>query len=127
MNSKGNLFGGKMLAWVASIFAIQNVNNELLVTAGMYNAQFLKPVKLGDLLSFDYKVAHIGKASITIASTVYSKKYRSICFFGLVTFCSVDDNGKPCAIQHEHCIKTLKKEPIWDYVENFRKLSKGMK
>lgn len=138
MNTKGRLFGGNLLSWAdedASLFAYDNViltnlpdeDSIELTTAGMCNCQFLKPVKLADRLTFYYKIVHFSNTSITISTKVKSKDQDAYCFFGLITFVGINSNGAPCKIAHRLIdvdVEALKKEPVWEFVECFKKLSK---
>lgn len=134
MNTKGNLFGGAMLAWVdedSSILAYDSVilkgeEDIELITAGMYESQFLKPVKLAARLVFHYAIAHIGNASMTIVARVRNE--GELCFFGLIAFAGINSKGIPCKISNrlvqEINVEKLKLEPMWALVEDFKKVSK---
>lgn len=136
MNTKGRLFGGQMLAWVdedTSFLAYDSVilkdfpneDDIELTTAGLSHCQFLKPVKLADRLTFNYKVAHVGNASITFSAKVMNSK--ACCFFGFLTFAGINKDGVPCKISHRLVnvdIEKIRNDVAWNFVESAKKLSK---
>ena len=76
----GNLFGGKLLAWLdaaAAGYAMQVCDTPRMVTVMIDKCEFKKPAKEGQLLKIYGKMLNIGRTSITLylearAHNVYS-------------------------------------------------------
>ena len=65
----GNLFGGKLLAWMdaaAAAFAMQTCDTPRMVTVMIDQCIFKKPAKEGQLIKIYGEVQKIGTTSITI-------------------------------------------------------------
>ncbi|TRM95264.1 acyl-CoA thioesterase [Sulfolobus sp. A20-N-G8] len=99
--TSGILYAGKMytmldeaLAIVAKIYSRGNV---LTVSAG--NANFLIPVRIGDILEIQGAVEYVGNTSIDVGAKVFSIDYRKgekkLVTKTVFSFVSVDDEGKP--------------------------------
>ena len=82
----GNLFGGKLLAWLdasAAGFAMQICDSPRMVTIKIDECEFKKPAKEGQLIKIYGKVKEIGTTSITIymearAHNVYNGKQVTV-------------------------------------------------
>ena len=62
----GNLFGGKLLAWLdasAAGYAMQVCDNPRMVTVSIDRCEFKKPAKEGQLLKIYGRVSNIGNGS----------------------------------------------------------------
>ena len=65
----GNLFGGKLLAWMdasAAAYAMQTCDTPRMVTVMIDQCVFKKPAKEGQLIKIYGEVSEIGNTSITI-------------------------------------------------------------
>lgn len=95
----GNLFGGNMLAWMdeaAAIFAHQITGEKRMVTKKFGEIVFVKPVKVGDIISFDCSHEQIGTSSIEFM--IEADVNGTYVFFTNAVFVAVDENGVRKAI-----------------------------
>lgn len=101
LNSRGTLFGGRILEWIdeeAAIFAICQLNSPNIVTKAMSEINFVMTGKLGDVIEFGMELAGVGTTSITIACDVRNKKTKqSIIKIDKIVFVLLDEEGKPKA------------------------------
>ena len=101
----GNLFGGKLLAWLdasAAGYAMQVCDNPRMVTVSIDRCEFKKPAKEGQLLKIYGKVSNIGTTSITLymearSHNVYSGKQNLILSTN-IKFVRIDEEGDPLPI-----------------------------
>jgi len=101
----GNLFGGKLLAWLdasAAGYAMQVCDNPRMVTVSIDRCEFKKPAKEGQLLKIYGKVSNIGNTSITLymearSHNVYSGKQNLILSTN-IKFVRIDEDGDPLPI-----------------------------
>lgn len=125
LNSKGILFGGRLLAWVdedASLLVADSIDQEF-VTGRVFNSEFIAPVKAGQRLTFCYYLAHRSNATITVVAEVFDELEQRV-FSSYVTFVGIKD-GKPVEIT---CRYDISKETIdWHFVEDYRKFLKERK
>lgn len=83
----GNLFGGKVMAWMdeaAAIYAMWATGSEKIVTRRFSEILFDKPVRNGELLEFYCGRAKKGRTSVTfdiVASVGESVKFQAECTF----------------------------------------------
>ena len=101
----GNLFGGKLLAWLdasAAGYAMQVCDNPRMVTVSIDRCEFKKPAKEGQLLKIYGRVSNIGTTSITLymearSHNVYSGKQNLILSTN-IKFVRIDEEGDPLPI-----------------------------
>ena len=101
----GNLFGGKLLAWLdasAAGYAMQVCDNPRMVTVSIDRCEFKKPAKEGQLLKIYGRVSNIGNTSITLymearSHNVYSGKQNLILSTN-IKFVRIDEEGGPLPI-----------------------------
>ena len=101
----GNLFGGKILAWVdsaASGLSMQLCDSPRLVTVSLDECRFIKPGKEGQLLKIYGKPLKVGNTSITLylearSHSVYTGK-QTVILHTQITFVRIDDEGNPIPI-----------------------------
>lgn len=101
----GNLFGGKLLAWIdaaAAGYSMQLCDTPRMVTVSIDKCFFEKPAKEGQLLKIYGKPSKIGTTSITLymearAHNVYTGK-QVIILKTNIKFVSIDDEGNPIPI-----------------------------
>lgn len=98
LNSRGTLFGGRVLAWIdeeAAIYTICKLKTEKIVTKFISEVNFVSPGKLGDVIEIGMDVVSIGRTSITLKCVVRNKKTEVIIVeIDKIVFVHVDDNGK---------------------------------
>jgi len=108
----GNLFGGKLLAWLdssAAAFAMQVCDTPRMVTVKIDECNFTKPAKEGQLLKIYGGVAEIGNTSITLymearSHNVYSGK-QNVILNTKIKFVRIDEMGDPVPISERVKIK----------------------
>ena len=104
----GNLFGGKLLAWLdstAAAYSMQVCDNPRMVTVSIDRCEFKKPAKEGQLLKIYGKVSNIGNTSITLymearSHNVYSGKQNLILSTN-IKFVRIDEEGGPLPISEK--------------------------
>ena len=98
----GNLFGGKLLAWIdaaGAAYAAQDCDTPRMVTIAIDKCIFKKPAREGQMLKIYGSVAEIGTTSITLnlearAHSVYTGQ-QSIVLSTNIKFVRVDEDGNP--------------------------------
>jgi len=101
----GNLFGGKLLAWLdasAAAFASQCCDTPRMVTVAIDKCIFKKPAKEGQLLKIYGQVKQINNSSIELelearSHNVYNGKQHIILSTN-ITFVRIDEQGEPIPI-----------------------------
>ena len=96
----GNLFGGKLLAWLdaaGAAYAMEGCDSPRMVTVKIDECVFKKPAKEGQLLKIYGKVLDIGKSSLTLelearSHNVYSGT-QSVILSTNIKFVRIDENG----------------------------------
>jgi|TARA_R110002153_G_scaffold8581_4_gene36700 acyl-CoA thioesterase YciA len=104
----GNLFGGKLLAWVdaaGAAYATQVCDTPRMVTVLIDECLFKKPAREGHLLKIYGKVNKIGNTSVTLklearAHNVYSG-LQSIILTTNIKFVRIDENNDSLPISHK--------------------------
>ena len=108
----GNLFGGKLLAWLdasAAGYAMQVCDTPRMVTVRIDECNFEKPAKEGQLLKIYGDVKRIGNTSIKLymearAHNVYSGVQKLVLSTN-ITFVRIDEAGDPIPISDRVKIK----------------------
>lgn len=108
----GNLFGGKLLAWLdasAAGYAMEVCDTPRMVTIKIDECLFKKPAKEGQLLKIYGKVQGIGSTSITLymearAHNVYSGQQKVILSTN-ITFVRIDEAGEAIPISERVKVK----------------------
>jgi acyl-CoA thioesterase YciA len=101
----GNLFGGKLLAWIdasAAGYAMQLCDSPRMVTVSIDKCNFEKAAKESQLLKIYGKPSAIGNSSITLymearAHNVYTGK-QHIVLKTNIKFVHIDEEGNPIPI-----------------------------
>jgi acyl-CoA hydrolase len=104
----GNLFGGKLLAWLdasAAAYAMQVCDTPLMVTIKIDECVFKKSAKEGQLLKLYGSVHQIGRTSITLymearSHSVYSGK-QNLILSTYIKFVRIDEQGDPIPISRK--------------------------
>ena len=112
----GNLFGGKLLAWLdaaAAAFTAEYCDTPRIVTKSIDKCIFSRPAKEGQLLKIYGKVLEIGTTSITLkmearSHNVYNGKQNVILATNM-TFVRIDEQGDAIPIS-ERAHNKFKKE-----------------
>ena len=101
----GNLFGGKLLAWMdaaAAAFAMQTCDTPRMVTVMIDQCLFKKPAKEGSLLKIYGDTLHIGTTSVTLylegrSFNVYTHG-EDVVLSTNITFVRIDEEGSAIPI-----------------------------
>ena len=101
----GNLFGGKLLAWLdasAAAYAAQFCDTPRMVTISIDKCVFKKPAKEGQLLKIYGVVEKIGTTSITLklearSHNVYNGR-QTVILSTNIAFVRVDEQGEAIPI-----------------------------
>ena len=101
----GNLFGGKLLAWLdasAAAYAMQVCDTPRMVTVAIDKCIFERPAKEGQLLKIFGKVDKVGTTSVTLtmqarSHNVYNGR-QSIVLKTSIKFVRIDEQGEPIPI-----------------------------
>lgn len=107
---RGNLFGGKSLAWMdlaASAFAVQTIRCVNVLTVKFSECVFHRPAKINNLIKIYCAVEKIGTTSITIKVEarrldVIHDEEEAICTTSVVMV-RVDEHGQPMPIDKDLC------------------------
>jgi len=113
----GNLFGGKLLAWMDAAgagFAAEVCDTPRMVTKLIDKCVFNKPAKEGQLLKIYGGVEMVGNTSLTIrlearSHNVYNGKQNIILSTNMV-FVRIDEQGDPIPISDRVRLKYNKSE-----------------
>jgi len=101
----GNLFGGKLLAWIdaaAAGYAMQLCDTPRMVTISIDKCFFEKPAKEGQLVKIYGLPNKVGSSSVTIymecrAHNVYTGEQR-VVLRTHIKFVRIDEDGNPIPI-----------------------------
>lgn len=119
----GNLFGGKLLAWIdaaAAGYSMQLCDTPRMVTISIDKCFFEKPAKEGQLLKIYGSPSKLGTTSITLymearAHNVYTGEQK-VVLRTHIRFVRIDEDGNPIPISEraksrvEEIIKSQKGE-----------------
>jgi acyl-CoA hydrolase len=103
-NTLGNLFGGRLLAWMDEIaFVSANRHSKrIAVTASVNNVSFNEPIKLGDTVTLRAKVSRAFTSSMEVIIDVFIEDKSTDKIISsnqaIYTFVAVDQNGLPIEI-----------------------------
>jgi len=103
-NTLGNLFGGRLLAWMDEIaFVSANRHSKrVAVTASVNNVSFNKSIKLGDTVTLKAMVSRAFTSSMEVIIDVFvedrSSSEQISSNQAIFTFVAVDQNGLPIEI-----------------------------
>ena len=111
----GNLFGGKLLAWLdaaAASYAMEVCDTPRMVTVKIDECIFKKPAKEGQLIKIYGTTGKIGTTSIDLylevrSHNVYSGR-QSVILSTKITFVRIDENGDPIPISERVKSKFVK-------------------
>jgi acyl-CoA thioesterase YciA len=101
----GNLFGGKLLAWIdaaAAGYAMQLCDTPRMVTVSIDQCNFEKPARESQLLKIYGKPSKVGNTSVSLymearAHNVYTG-VQSLVLKTNITFVHIDEEGNPIPI-----------------------------
>ncbi|KQL50640.1 acyl-CoA hydrolase [Heyndrickxia shackletonii] len=103
-NHHGTLFGGKLMAYIDETAAIAatKLARGPVVTASTDSVDFIKPIRVGDVVDIEAMVSWTGRSSMEIFIKITSEdlltRTKSIAALSFLTFVALDENGKPTRI-----------------------------
>ncbi|GAA0857682.1 acyl-CoA thioesterase [Aliiglaciecola litoralis] len=98
LNYADSLFGGRALEWIdeeAAIYAICQLETNVLVTKHIGEISFESPALKGDVVEFGLATKKVGRTSITVTCMVRSKATKkTICIADDIVFVKVDPDTR---------------------------------
>ena len=113
VNASGLLFGGELLAWMDELagIAAKRFSGSDVVTVGVNQVSFLKPIPLGAFLDLEAQVTKVGNTSMEISLEAWmdereprgtKRTGRVLAAKSTFVCVAVDSEGKPKKVrQHE--------------------------
>jgi acyl-CoA hydrolase len=105
VNFGGKVHGGTVMKWIdeAGYACASAWAKRYCVTAYVGGIRFQRPIRIGDIVEVEARLAYTGRTSMNIAVEVRSgdiktgeMKTTTEC---LIVFVSVDSNGEPAAVE----------------------------
>jgi len=107
VNTNGDIFGGWVLSQMdiaAGIVAAARAKGRV-ATVAIDAMEFIRPVKVGDVLCIYVEIARIGRTSMGLQIEAWvlrrGQEGREKVTQGLFTFVAIDDGGKPRPVPAE--------------------------
>lgn len=103
-NPLGFILGGMVmhLIDITGAIACHRHTNNLAVTASVDSLDFIRPIKMGDLIILKSRVTCVFNTSLEVEVEVFSEAIKSgerkLTSRAFLTFVSLDDNGKPTTV-----------------------------
>ena len=100
-NANGDIFGGWVLSQMDMAGGIAGVEQARgrVVTINVHSMTFIRPVRVGDVLSVYTEVASIGRTSMKIHIEAWARRFRTHSREKVTdatfTFVAIDENGRP--------------------------------
>jgi acyl-CoA thioesterase YciA len=106
-NAAGDIFGGWVMAQMdlsCGIRAAERARGRV-VTAGVKEMAFAKPVKIGDTLGIYTQIASVGRTSITLKVEAWAQRYLTDIMERVThaefVMVALDKDGKPTPVPPE--------------------------
>ncbi len=96
LNHHGTLYAGRTAEWFVEsgfIAAASLTRPENIVCLKIHGMTFSRPVKKGEIISFESKIVHTGKSRLV--SYIRVRVGGQVVVEGFITFVHVDLEGKP--------------------------------
>ncbi|RDJ21056.1 acyl-CoA thioesterase [Bosea caraganae] len=100
-NANGDIFGGWVMSRMDSAGGIAGVDRAQgrVVTIAVEAMTFIRPVKVGDVLSVYTQIEAIGRTSMKIHVEAWARRFRTTLHEKVTdatfTFVAIDEEGKP--------------------------------
>ena len=100
-NANGDIFGGWVMSRMDQAGGIAGVERSQgrVVTVAVEAMTFIRPVKVGDVLSVYTSVKSVGRTSMKIQVEAWAKRFRTTLHEKVTdatfTFVAIDDDGRP--------------------------------
>lgn len=110
VNAAGLLFGGELLAWMDELagIAAKRFSGSDVVTVGVNQVSFLKPIPLGAFLDLEAQVTKVGNTSMEISLEAWmdereprgtKRTGRVLAAKSTFVYVAVDSEGKPKKVE----------------------------
>lgn len=110
VNAAGMLFGGELLAWMDELagIAAKRFSGSDVVTVGVNQVSFLKPIPLGAFLDLEAQVTKVGNTSMEISLEAWmdereprgtKRTGRVLAAKSTFVYVAVDSEGKPKKVE----------------------------
>ena len=113
LNYANSLFGGRALEWIdeeAAIYAICQLETNVLVTKHIGEISFQSPALQGDIVEFGLATKSVGRSSITVTCLVRNKATKkTICLADDIVFVQVDPETRQ-PVAHGKTLEELKNQ-----------------
>ena len=100
-NANGDIFGGWVMSRMDAAGGIAGVDRAQgrVVTVAVDAMTFIRPVKVGDVLSVYTEVEAVGRTSMKIHVEAWAKRFRTALHEKVTdatfTFVAIDEDGRP--------------------------------
>ncbi len=100
-NANGDIFGGWVMARMDQAGGIRGVERASgrVVTIKVDAMTFIRPMKVGDVLSVYTDVERVGRTSMTIKIEAWAQRFQTMTSEKVTEatfiFVAIDDNGRP--------------------------------
>jgi len=100
-NVLGSVFGGRVMALIDKAGAIVAIRHcrASVVTASVDSIDFISPLKLGDIMSFQGRISQVFSSSLEVRVDVYGEEastgIRKLTTTAFVTMVCLDADGRP--------------------------------
>ncbi|MDR5708711.1 MAG: acyl-CoA thioesterase [Armatimonadota bacterium] len=100
-NDQGSLYGGRMMAWIATTgtLAASRLARGAVVLGAMDELNFLRPVRVGEVVTLEALVTDVGRSSLEVKVEVYAEdprtETRRHTTSAHLAFVAVDEAGRP--------------------------------
>jgi len=111
----GNLFGGKLLAWIdaaAAAYSMQLCDSPRMVTVSIDKCFFERPAREGSLIKIYGRPSEMGNTSITLylearTHSVYTGR-QSLVLKTHIKFVHIDEEGNPIPVAEKGRVRVTK-------------------
>ena len=106
-NTQGTLYGGRLMDWImlAGTINTSRISRGITVLGATDSIDFINPVKVGEIVTLDSWIEHIGSSSLEVGLTVHSENSesgeRKLATYSHMAFIAVDRDGKPRKLNEE--------------------------
>ncbi|WP_158968328.1 acyl-CoA thioesterase [Paraglaciecola sp. L3A3] len=98
LNYANSLFGGRVLQWIdeeSAIYAICQLETNVLVTKHIGAVSFEAPAMQGDVVEFGFLTKKVGRTSITVTCLVRNKiTKKTICLADDIVFVQLNPSTR---------------------------------
>lgn len=100
-NANGDIFGGWVMSRMDQAGGIAGVDRAQgrVVTVAVETINFIRPVKIGDVLSVYTRVESVGRTSMRIQVEAWARRFRTRLHEKVTdatfTFVAIDEEGRP--------------------------------